>query len=328
MTRNHYQIVPLSLPLETPESRGSRIKFWVRVTSMDKPWLLKFPRPITGEHWAEKIVAEVGHLIGIPCANVELVRPDWQPTLAELPARWQPAGAFSLGTICESFLPDKGRHGPTGEKHHYYYHGSEILQVIFEGYNAMLKFHQREHNIKNIVTAMAKLMDIGSYNPMPFWDEELKTLASYALLDGIVGNTDRHHDNWMVAVLYDGGDVRIEILPSFDHASSLGRELTDDRREDILASNGMLGYIRRGRGGVFVNSRGRRALPPLRLARLLCRWAPEFTREACERIAGTPEVRFEGVVDRIPREFMSPTAKRFAVEVMLTSRAELLRSLR
>ena len=328
MTQNQYQIIPLSLPLETPESRGSRIKFWVRVTGMDKPWLLKFPRPVTGEHWAEKVVAEVGHLIGVPCANVELVRPDWQPTLAQLPTKWQPTPAYSLGTICESFVSDKGGPEITGEEHHYYYHGSEILQVIFEGYNATLKFNQREHSIKNIVTGMATLMDIGGYNPMPFWDEELKTLASYALLDGIVGNTDRHHDNWMVAVIYDGGDMKIVILPSFDHASSLGRELTDDKRESILTANSMLDYIRRGRGGVFVNSRRRRALPPLRLAQLLCRWAPAFTRETCDRIEEASEGALAEVVNRVPEAAMSASAKKFAIELIVTSRAELLKSLR
>ena len=328
MTRNNYEILRLSVPPETSEFRGSRTKFWVRVPGQHKPWLLKLPRPRTGEHWAEKIVAEVGHLIGVPCANVELVRPEWPLPFAQLPTNLQPPAAHPFGTICESFFAEHDAANSAEEEHHHYYHGSEVLQVVFEGYNATLKFNQREHNIKHIVTAMANLMGVQSYNPMPFWDEELKILASYALLDGIVGNTDRHHENWMVDVIYSCGDMRIEMLPSFDHASSLGRELTDNRRNDILSTDGMLNYIRRGRGGVFVNSRGSRALPPLRLAQLLCRWVPQFTKEACERIAGTPEVGFEAVVARMPAEFMSRTAKRFAVELMLTSRSELLRSLR
>ena len=328
MTQSQFEINTLTLPPEMSEFRGSRTKFWVRVSGKKKPWLLKFPRPMTGEHWAEKIVAEVGHLIGVPCANVELVRPEWQLPIAQLSNNPPMASLHSLATICESFFSEHGAPNSTDEEKHHYYHGAEVLQVVFEGYNATIKFNQREHNIKNIVTAMANLMGVQGYNPMPFWDEELKTLASYALLDGIVGNTDKHHENWMVDVIYSSGDMRIEMLPSFDHASSLGRELTDSRRNDLLSSGGMLSYIHRGRGGVFVNSRDSRALPPLRLAQLLCRWMPQFTKEACERIAVTPEAGFEAVVARMPAEFMSSTAKRFAVELMLTSRSELLRSLR
>ena len=60
-------------------------------------------------------------------------------------------------------------------------------------------------------------------------------MASYALLDGLIGNTDRHHENWMVDYIYYQGDQRYKVFPSFDHASSLGRELAEERRRDILS---------------------------------------------------------------------------------------------
>ena len=75
--------------------------------------------------------------------------------------------------------------------------------MFIDGYDADLRFGQREHNVKNIVSATVQLMSIGSPNPMPLWDMELKTLASYALLDGLIGNTDRHHENWTVAYIVE-----------------------------------------------------------------------------------------------------------------------------
>ena len=45
------------------EQMGSKDKFWVRLPSDSNPWLFKYSRVsagrIPGEHWAEKIAAEV-----------------------------------------------------------------------------------------------------------------------------------------------------------------------------------------------------------------------------------------------------------------------------
>jgi hypothetical protein len=49
---------------------GTKPKFWFRCDR--QRWLFKEPRGSTGEHWAEKGAAEIGHLLGIPCARVEL----------------------------------------------------------------------------------------------------------------------------------------------------------------------------------------------------------------------------------------------------------------
>ena len=69
-------------------------------------------------------------------------------------------------------------------------------------------------------------------NPSPGRERMLEQLASYALLDGLIGNTDRHHENWMVAYVPEGNDTVLRSMPSFDHASSLGRELADERRRE------------------------------------------------------------------------------------------------
>ena len=52
----------------------------------------------------------------------------------------------------------------------------------------------------------------------------------YLLLDALIGNTDRHHENW--AVIESEGKQML--APSYDHASCLGRELGDPERADRL----------------------------------------------------------------------------------------------
>ena len=55
------------------EDMGSKDKFWyLQATDEQGHWLFKYPRAGTGEHWAEKIAAEVANLLAIPHARVEL----------------------------------------------------------------------------------------------------------------------------------------------------------------------------------------------------------------------------------------------------------------
>ena len=335
MLPEYYPVLQVPLPpeaLESNESRGSRPKFWVRIPRESNSWLLKFPRPNTGEHWGEKVAAEIGNLIGVNCARVELARCEGQEAMLGQTAEqgeghWQ-TYQNQLVTVCESFLPGEQSEEDSTDIDIHTLHGYEILEMFIEGYDTNQRFGQRDHSIKNIVSSMMALMSARSLNPIPFWDFELEMLASYALLDGLIGNTDRHHENWMVAHIYEGDNVRWEVAPSFDHASSLGRELTDDGRRNILNSGGMLNYVYRGNGGVFVDSNRRRALPPLRLAQLLCRWMPGFTRETCDRIAEVSESQIWDTIDKVPPEFMSDIAKEFAYRSIIVRRAELLRSVR
>ncbi len=293
------------------EGRGTRRKFWVLRPDNQTEWLLKFPRPNTGEHWAEKIAAEIGRMIDVDTARVELAR----------------SGA-ELATICRSFLPAVDDlfddNGPVA----LWFHGSEFLELANPGYDVHLVRSNRAHNVKNIIDAVETLTGTSDMNPMPGWDKLIEDLASYALLDGLIGNVDRHHQNWMLAYVENAGDVRLHLAPSFDHASSLGRELLDERREQILSSNGVLGYLRKGRGGVFVDGNRRNAPSPLRLAQLLCRWRPRLAGTWFERLNSVSDTEIRSIIERVPPKFMSEISKEFAYRVVVTSKIELLRSIR
>ena len=41
-----------------PEEMGGKTKFWYGKPDDNTNWLFKYPRPNTGEHWAEKIASE------------------------------------------------------------------------------------------------------------------------------------------------------------------------------------------------------------------------------------------------------------------------------
>ena len=310
------------------EPRGSRTKFWMRFVGEADQWLLKFPRPNTGEHWAEKVASEIGSLIGVECAEVELARYFGPPVAGHEEAdaandeEFLPEG--KLATICKSFLP--GEHDAAWTDGAF--HGWEVLQFEIPGYDTERVRGQRDHNVKNIVRVVYELMADERMNPRPGWERLLEQLASYALLDGLIGNTDRHHENWMVAYVPEGKDAVLKCMPSYDHASSLGRELTDDRRRQHLESDTILRYLRKGRGGVYGGKRRGPAPSPLALAEALCRWQPDFTRGTLERVKDLTEGQIRRAIGRVPPEFMSNVAKEFAVHVVRTSRQALIRSAR
>ena len=54
------------------EALGSKRKFWYRATEDEPQWLFKYPQPNAGQHWSEKIAAEVAAGLEILHARVEL----------------------------------------------------------------------------------------------------------------------------------------------------------------------------------------------------------------------------------------------------------------
>ncbi len=86
-----WELLPVDLTefqrLDT-EPLGSKRKFWFKFQDAPQPWLFKYARPNTGEHWSEKIAAEIAPLIGLPAAHVKLARFKGE-----------------LGVACQSFVP-------------------------------------------------------------------------------------------------------------------------------------------------------------------------------------------------------------------------------
>lgn len=99
-------------------------------------------------------------------------------------------------------------------------------------------------------------------------------MIGYLVFDALVGNTDRHHQNW--GVLWDRRALSenptrftFQLAPTFDHGSSLGRELTDEARERHLREGTMERYIHKGRGGIFEHAQAKHGMSPMALARVL-----------------------------------------------------------
>lgn len=277
-----------------PEEMGTRQKFWYSHPGDPRPaWLFKHPRQNTGEHWAEKIAAEVADLLSTPHTRVELA------VLGD-----------QRGTVTRSFV-DEGD---------VLFHGNQFLEIIVDAYDTKTRFGQSRHTLGNIWVVLDWLFGEGEES------ERAKCrIAQYLVLDALIGNTDRHHENWGVLVKRTNHGWEGKVAPSFDHASSLGRELRDARRARLLAENRVGYYSEKGRGGVYWSEVDRRGPGPLELTR---RAGIRYESVFRPALAVVRDLDFSGVsnvVDRIPECWMSVGARDFAKALLRYNYKELRR---
>ena len=131
-------------------------------------------------------------------------------------------------------------------------------------------------------------------------------------------NTDRHHENW--AVLRKPVDDRSSyhwMAPSFDHASSLGRELTEARLSAWAEEPWRIEwYAKRARGAVFLKSEGRRGENPLHLAEVAHRRWREFLSPWISRLQNIELEQLLYVIDRLPAQSITPLSRAFAKNLL------------
>lgn len=266
------------------EGMGSKPKFWFRRDR--QRWLFKEAREGTGEDWAEKVVAEVARVAGIPAATVELAESNGRRGCASL--------SFADPDNAETLI-----------------HGNEILAGFVLGYDPRKKFHQSDHTLGNIAAAIRKMFPEKEYQ-----DTVLTELARYLILDALVGNTDRHHENWGVVMratrAEHGTEMTMEVAPSFDHASSLGRELLDEARRGMLAQGRVGQYVRRGHGAIFQGAADRRGVNPLGLVEAgVAGTFREYFMPALQQLKAVPLQALQDTVTEVPMVRMTETGKSF-----------------
>lgn len=263
-------------------------------------WLFKQARPQTGEHWAEKVASEIAALLKLPTHEVRIAQFDGK-----------------IGCAVRSFL----------QRNEILVHGNELLAGAVEGYEKAKQRGQADHNFSNIVQTMET------------WFPNIKTreyfslrLVGYFVFDALVGNTDRHHENWGAVLkplvrpaekLEPGAPKRFyaTLAPTFDHGSSLGRELLEDRARQLLKDRkGVERYIRKATGGIFADAQAHKGLSPLALVERLAGTYPALVEPWRNRIAALPPDFARPLLARIPEACMSQTSREFALAFLAESR--------
>ncbi len=247
------------------------------------------------EDWAEYVATRVGELLGLPVAGIDLAVRDGR-----------------RGVISPSFVPDPG-HPPT--------FGNELLFREDPDYPLDAKGEVPGYRPERCLELLREHgPPVGS---APAFRSASDAFAGYLLLDAVVANTDRHHENW--TVLQHRGSSRL--APCYDLGTCLGFQLTDVERQERLETTDRNRTVRawceRGHSRAFEDQP---ALVDVAVDAVAA--ASEAARALLiERLGLLTDTHLTQVVDAVPTDRMSRWAGKFAIEAIRINRARLLERL-
>lgn len=201
-------------------------------------------------------------------------------------------------------------------------HGNELLQEVDSTY-PMRVFHSvRQHSVENVLAVLDHVQGCEESADLTCGAD---WFVGYLLLDALLLNTDRHHENWGILQLPDGTR---RLAPSYDHASSLGRELPDTRRELCLGTRDtrstVEAYVARARSGLFCPPDDEKPAHPHDAFRRAEELRPTAASFWLARLGEVGEDHWAEIIARVPAGVMSEPARRFAREVLRLTSVRLL----
>lgn len=203
--------------------------------------------------------------------------------------------------------------------------GAALLDGHVEGYESRTKLRDG-HSLDNIEAVLA---DVGQ-PPTATCPDQLSgydVFCGYLMLDALVANRDRHDYNWAILIPPGNSAVDAALSPSYDHASRLGFNLLDDRRDRMLTEDSVLKWALSGTAWRFEHAPAPAKIESLvdLAVRALARSTEDAQVYWHASLNGLDEPKVRSILDRTPD--MSDLARKFAMELVLINRQRLLSSL-
>jgi hypothetical protein len=281
---------------QAEEAMGTKFKFWY-----DDPQfgdcLFKCARRNTGEDWSEKIAAELCTLLGLPHATYELATWQGQP-----------------GTISPNLLPPNT----------VLIHGNDILAGLVSSYPRDAGYNLSQHTLSLVLTALRQpgvRLPLEQQTPANI-DSAVATFIGYLLLDAWIGNGDRHHENWGFVVSLPDGIPHLS--PTYDHASCLGRELQDQKRQQRIAQDTVRDYAARSRSAFYRQAGDPKPMLTFDVFETVMGDYPQSAARWLDQLAQISPEQTKNLLNRIPSHRLSPTALEFACQMLDINRSRLL----
>lgn len=288
LSNNMFPLIEIDVEEFRLENLGTKEKFWVNYDG--RSCLFKVGRIGTGENWAEKVACELGSLIDIPHAKYDFA-----------------SCKGKLGTISYSIVPRGGR----------LISGNELLPKMASYDEGARFYNHKGHTIRRVFAVLRTFTS----NP----EESLHNFLGYLMFDAWIGNSDRHHENWG---LINQAALEVYLAPTFDHASSLGRELSDKKRETLISGNdprvSVATYSSKARSALYSNAQANKPLSPIdafSYASKMLRPQSEYWLSQLEKVSID---HINEVLSKVPDEYMSPISKKFALEILVHNRNRVL----
>ena len=306
-SQHHFPIieVPADAVGET-EPMGTKRKFWYPDPTLGL-CLFKYSRPDAGEDWAEKVTEQLCILLGLPHARYEL---------AEFMGHRGVISPIFVG-VGEELVP-----------------GNRLLVARDPTYPAQAdraRVKVPQHTVAAIaeVLASAPTIDLPPGITYPSgvrsaWD----VFTGYLLLDALIGNTDRHHENWAVVNSSPFGRAARWLAPTHDHGSCLGRNEREERVRERLATTDLNqtpeAYADRCRSKLYAGSTITKPLRSVDAFAAAARLSPTAAEAWLSRLDKLPSEEMRAIFERIPTERITSSVTEFALRIVTHNRSRLL----
>jgi hypothetical protein len=220
----------------------------------------------------------------------------------------------NCGIISPNFLPQGGT----------LVHGNELLSSIVPNYPAFETYGVYQHTIDVVLEAIASEsvnLPIG-WTPTSDIQTAVDVFVGYLLLDAWIGNGDRHHENWGIVRMKTAStsEETEHLAPTYDHASSLGRDLSDSQRQKRSAE----AYANKCFSAFYGSVDDSKTLKTFDVFSLVANRYPEAACVWLVQLENISQANILDIFNRIKLSRISPDASNFAQSILEINKHRLL----
>lgn len=299
-----FVIIKINTSPDSLEQLGTKEKFWF--TYKNNKYLFKYTKSVTGEHWSEKCAEEICKVLGIPHATYDI---------GLCGDRW--------GVISPNFIPHNFR----------MVMGNEVLHNHTPGYPKPVsdiekQVRVREHTVTRVISCLEnKIL------PPIFHNYDISGLTAgdvfcgYLMLDVLISNQDRHHENW--AIMQDDQSGKRYLCPTYDHAASLGREMTDREKNERLntkdINRSISKFVTKARSELFRTQKDTKRLLTIEAFEEAVKTRKEVMNFWISKLHDLNDECLKDIFARLDEKCISEVSRKFAFEMVKENRKRLLK---
>lgn len=300
-----FTVQNIEFSAEDLEQLGTKEKFWFIEPGTIPRWLFKYSRANTGEHWSEKTAEQLCQALKIPHVSYELATCHGRP-----------------GVISPNIVPDGFRMVMGNEVLHKQSPNEYPVPTSSPEQFVRVK----EHTVSRVLACF----DSGIQPPLGFKNEmELSSgdfFCGYLMLDALISNQDRHHENW--AILIDNNTGNRYLCPSYDHAASLGREMTDTEKQERLTTNDrnrtIRKFVSKARSELFRLKTEKKPMLTVDCFFLAVEKRSLAKTYWLQKLTELTEQQIKSMVANIPNAMITERSREFAIAMIIENQARLL----
>lgn len=284
------------------EQLGTKAKHWV-IDANDEKFLFKKGRANTGENWAEVVACEIASRLSLPHAEYHLA-----------------VERGEAGVLTNTFVPPDGR----------LIHGNELIpRISTKPEERRKRSSMRKHSLPAVQAITERLPNMPmDWDPIPGITCANEVFCGYLLLDALIANQDRHYENWGYVLAQD---TSIYLAPTFDHASSLGRNETEENMKDRLETKdkgrSIERYVEKARSAMYASQAAKQ---PLLTLDAFLSWGENTPAAALAWLRALSSIHddeFRDIMETVPSELITDTAIEFTTKMLTLNKQRLLETM-